>query len=198
MCHVQTPSATKRHVEGRLRRGKQNKTHINWLTIWEKGKRTSALRKHTTWGGKKKATVWETYFTNQENSKLVVRKKNKRGHRLKKQCKGSSRWLVWLNVLLCNLRRVPTSQQDKIKHRFENDEEYIESGYIINVRKGKESEVAQSCPTLCDPRDCSPPGSSVPGIFQAIVLERIAISFSRGSSRSRDGTHISCIDRWIF
>ena len=42
-----------------------------------------------------------------------------------------------------------------------------------------ESEVAQSCPTLCDPMDCSLPGSSVHGIFQAIVLEWIAISFSK-------------------
>jgi len=41
------------------------------------------------------------------------------------------------------------------------------------------SEVAQSCPTLCDPMDCSPPGSSVHGIFQARVLEWVAISFSR-------------------
>jgi len=41
-----------------------------------------------------------------------------------------------------------------------------------------ESEVAQSCPTLCDPMDCSLPGSSVHGIFQANVLEWIAIAFS--------------------
>ena len=47
------------------------------------------------------------------------------------------------------------------------------------------SEVAQSCPTLCDPIDCSLPGSSVRGIFQATVLEWIAISFSRGSSQPR-------------
>ena len=45
-----------------------------------------------------------------------------------------------------------------------------------------ESEVAQSCPTLCDPMDCSLPSSSVHGIFQARVLEWIAISFSRRSS----------------
>ena len=45
-----------------------------------------------------------------------------------------------------------------------------------------ESEVAQSCPTLCDPMGCSLPGSSVHGIFQATVLEWVAISFSRGSS----------------
>ena len=41
-----------------------------------------------------------------------------------------------------------------------------------------ESEVAQSCPTLNDPMDCSPPGSSVHGIFQAGVLEWGAIAFS--------------------
>ena len=46
--------------------------------------------------------------------------------------------------------------------------------------------VAQSCLTLCDPIDCSPPGSSVHGILQARILERIAIPFSRGSSQPRD------------
>ena len=53
-----------------------------------------------------------------------------------------------------------------------------------NTQKGKESEseVTQSCQTLCDPMDCSLPGSSVPGIFQARVLEWVAISFSRASS----------------
>ena len=50
--------------------------------------------------------------------------------------------------------------------------------------KGK-SEVAQSCLTLCDPMECSLPGSSVHGIFQARVLEWVAISFSRGSSQPR-------------
>ena len=55
------------------------------------------------------------------------------------------------------------------------------------------SSVAQSGPTLCDPMDCSLPGSSVHGIFQAIVLEWIAISFSRGSFRPRDRTQVSRI-----
>ena len=41
---------------------------------------------------------------------------------------------------------------------------------------------AQSCPTLCDPMDCSPPGSSVHGILQATILGWVAISFSRGFS----------------
>ena len=49
-----------------------------------------------------------------------------------------------------------------------------------------ENEVAQSCPTLCNPMDCSPPGSSAHGILQARILEWLAISFSRGSSLPRD------------
>ena len=56
-----------------------------------------------------------------------------------------------------------------------------------------ESEAAQSCPTLCDPMDCSLPGSSLHGILQARVLEWVAISFSRGSSWPRDRTLVSCI-----
>ena len=56
--------------------------------------------------------------------------------------------------------------------------------------------VAKSCPTLCDPTDCSLPGPSVHGIFQAIVLEWIALPFSRGSSWPRDRTRVShTVDR---
>ena len=53
--------------------------------------------------------------------------------------------------------------------------------------------VAQSCPTLCDPTDCSLPGSSVHGIYQARIPKWIVISFSRGSSRPRDRTWVSRI-----
>ena len=51
---------------------------------------------------------------------------------------------------------------------------------------------------FCDPMDCSPPSSSVHGIFQARMLVRVAISYSRGSSWPRDWTCISCIDRGIL
>ena len=51
--------------------------------------------------------------------------------------------------------------------------------------------VAQSCPTLCDPMDCSSPGSSIHEIFQAMMLEWLAISFSRGSSHPRVRTQVS-------
>ena len=56
-----------------------------------------------------------------------------------------------------------------------------------------ESEVAQSCPTLCNPMECSLPGSSVYGIFQASILEWVAISFSRSSSEPRDWFQVSRI-----
>ena len=55
------------------------------------------------------------------------------------------------------------------------------------------AKLLQSCPTLCDPVDCSPPGSSVHGILQARILECIAMPSSRGSSQSRDATVVSYI-----
>ena len=72
---------------------------------------------------------------------------------------------------------------------------YIFGGNIAycDVDIESESEVVQSCPTLCDPVDCSPPGSSVPGILQARVLEWVSISFSRGSSHPRYRTRVSRI-----
>ena len=58
--------------------------------------------------------------------------------------------------------------------------------------------VAQSCLTLCNPMDCSLPGSSVHGILQAKILEPVAISDSRGSSRLRDRTWVFCIAGRLF
>ena len=60
------------------------------------------------------------------------------------------------------------------------------------------AEFAESCPTLCDPMDCSPPGSSVHGILQARILEWVAISFSMGSSWLRDQIQVSCIGRQML
>ena len=53
--------------------------------------------------------------------------------------------------------------------------------------------VIQSCPTLCNPMDCSPPGSSVHGILQARIVEWVSIPFSRGSSQHRSQT---CDSAW--
>ena len=58
----------------------------------------------------------------------------------------------------------------------------------------------QSCPTLCNPMDCSLPGYYVYGILQAGILEWVALLFTRGSSQPRDRTcisHISCINTWV-
>ena len=53
--------------------------------------------------------------------------------------------------------------------------------------------VAQLCPTLCNPMECSPPVSSIHEILQARILKWIAIPFFRGSSQCRDRTLVSCI-----
>ena len=67
-----------------------------------------------------------------------------------------------------------------------------EGGLQYNEAEG-EGEVAQSCPTLCDPVDRNLLGFSVHGILQARILEWTAISFSRGSSQTRDQTQVSRI-----
>ena len=61
-----------------------------------------------------------------------------------------------------------------------------------------ESEVAQSCPTLSDPMDCSLPGSSIHGIFQARVLEWGAIAFSPGGSRDPKGAGHCSAHVWLI
>ena len=61
------------------------------------------------------------------------------------------------------------------------------------------AESLQSCLTLCDSMDCSPPGSSVHGIIQVRTLEWVAMPSSRGSSQPRDQTRVSfgsCIAGW--
>ena len=59
-------------------------------------------------------------------------------------------------------------------------------------------KVIPSCPTLCNPMDCSPSGSFVHRIFQARILEWVAIPFSRGSSRPRNRTQVSHIPAEFF
>ena len=61
-----------------------------------------------------------------------------------------------------------------------------------------ESEVSQSCPTLCDPMDCNLPGSSVHGLLQPRILEWVAISFLKRSSQPRDRTRVSHIGGRCF
>ena len=60
-----------------------------------------------------------------------------------------------------------------------------------NVLIKSHAQSFQLCPTLCDSTDCSSPGSSVHGILQVIILELVAISFSRGYSPPKDLTCVS-------
>ena len=75
------------------------------------------------------------------------------------------------------------------------------NGVYVELCVCMHAQTLQSCPTLGNLMDFSPCGSSVPGILQASVLGWVAIPSSRGSSRHRDRTHISCrscIDRQVL
>ena len=71
-------------------------------------------------------------------------------------------------------------------------------GRVITTGPPGKVLVAQAYPTLCDPMDCRPPGSSVHGILQARTSEWVAISFSTGSSWPRDWTRVSCIGKFTL
>ena len=68
---------------------------------------------------------------------------------------------------------------------------FYQSTYGTLLHNGHVCSVTQSCPTICDPMDCSPPGSSVHGILLARILEWVANDSSRGFSQPRDRTHVS-------
>ena len=97
---------------------------------------------------------WELQYSDKIDFKTKAIKKDKEGHYIKDNIKGS----IQEDFTLINI-------------------------YAPNIAVVL---VAQSCPTLCDPMDCSPPGSSVHEIFQARILEWVAVSFSRGYSQIRD------------
>ena len=92
-----------------------------------------------------------------------------------------------LLLLLSRFSRVqlcatPETAATRLPHPWDSPGKNTGVGchFLLQCMKEKrESEVAQSCPTLCDPMDCSPPGSSVHGIFQARILGWGATAFSR-------------------
>ena len=101
--------------------------------------------------------------------------------------------LCTLLILISVLKKAKCSRS----RRLEKSQSSLSDAFAImkrmNSSEVKWSEVAQSCPTLCNPMDYSLPGSSVHGIFQARVLEWVAISFTRGYSWPRDRTWVSHI-----
>ena len=82
----------------------------------------------------------------------------------------------------CPTLRPRRRQPTRLPHTWDSPGKNTGVGchFLLQCMKGKsESEVTQLCPTLSDPMDCSPPGSSVHGIFQARVLQWGAIAFSK-------------------
>ena len=107
---------------------------------------------------------------------------------------------MWLSIEMLWLCAGNCSEAFHVKgickldvHKAENGGSRLGAGvwHIFRLAK-KVREVAQSCLTLCDPMDCSLWGSSGHEIFQARILEWVAISFSRGSSWPRDWKHAPC------
>ena len=103
----------------------------------------------------------------------------------------------WFNLLavqslLQHYNSKPSILQRSVFFMVQLSHPYRTNGKSMKVK------VAQLGLTLCDPMDCSPPGSSIHGIFQDKNLEWVAISFSRGSSWPRDQTHVSLIVGRLF
>ena len=89
----------------------------------------------------------------------------------------------------------------KTKGKLQLSRQYAYTVFLYNSNlesKLKNLTCVKSCLSLCNPLDCSPPGSSVHGFFQARILQWVAISFSKGSSWPRDQTCVSCIGRQIL
>ena len=98
-------------------------------------------------------------------------------------------------VLLWSWQYSDIKAKETIRKKTVRQHKYINISHLMQVCA---CSVTELCLTLCEPMDCSPPGSSLPGIFQARILEWVAISFSKGSSQPRNWTQVSCIGSQIL
>ena len=123
----------------------------------------------------------ETSFASRAKDSEVLRKGG-----------GRSRYLSWPKTLA---QWVPWDKW--LSSRLDQDpqESLITRQTMVSLVKVL---VIQSCLTLCDPMDCNPPGSSVPGILQARKLDWAAIPFSKESFQPRDWTRVPCIASGLF
>ena len=97
-----------------------------------------------------------------------------------------------LNILIITLQKNwSVTNYNAIQLSICNTREKIETPTYCAWEMKVRALVTQACPTLWDPMDCSPPGSSVHWIVQARILEWVAIPFSGGSFRPRDRTEVS-------
>ena len=123
----------------------------------------------------------------------------------------NSKWNNWQSINFQNIKTAHTSQYQRNKQPVKKwakvlNKYFSEEGKQMankHVKRSLPSLIirvlaGQSCPTLCKLMDCSLSGSSVHGIFQASILEWVAISFSRGYSWPRDWTRVSCTAGRLF
>ena len=104
---------------------------------------------------------------------------------------GRERWQVLIatkGLSLCSTLEILANTKNTKNKQCNSLTLLLQNAPLLSI----ESEIAQSCPTLCDPRDYT-----VYGILQARILEWVAIPFSR-SSQLRDQTQVSCIAGWLF
>ena len=130
----------------------------NWAEQWKCEKCQVRSSQTWIWKSGKSLCVWVFH----RGGRLIGKHQKESGHRLSTNPDGGK--------LRHRERWYPLGRQEPHQGN-------------LNRERKKESEVVQLCPTLWDPMDRSLPGSSVHGIFQARVLEWVAISFSRGSSQ---------------
>ena len=111
---------------------------------------------------------------------------------------GPSRWhSIWVSHILANQRFLKLNLNKNLFQKLKANRLFI-----LFMFNGVPISFSCSCVLshvlLWDPMDCSPPGSSVQGIFQAGIQEWVAVSYSRGSSWPRDPTCVSCIGRQVL
>ena len=105
---------------------------------------------------------------------LVIHKQKKKKSRHRFYTKINSKWIIDVNIKCKTIKLL----EDNI---VENLDDFGFGNDFLDITPEAAAPAAkslQSCPTLCEPRDGSPPGSPVPGILQARTLEWVAISFS--------------------
>ena len=100
----------------------------------------------------------------------------------------------WLILHYVNFTSIKTKENKSLQQA--HNLRVLHKKTLVRIHRCVCAKLLQSCPTLCDPVDCNPPGSSVHGILQARVLEQVAIYSSKGSSQPRDSTHVSRLVHW--
>ena len=111
--------------------------------------------------------------------RTILTQKDESGHLLYTYTKTNSKWIKGLNI------RAKTTKLLEKKKKVNLHDHELGNNFLHMTSKAKQVLVTQSCPTLCDPMDCSPPGSSVHGILQARILEWVAIFFSTKAKQSK-------------